>query len=189
MALPGFKMTERGLLPEDREAVSLLTKVRKAIAVLLKKDKDLFDINVNERSITHKLAEYLQLEFPDYNVDCEYNRHSDMVKYLYVPNKENERDDIEAKTVFPDIVVHKRKADEYNLLVVEVKKVRNLEEIENKPRRIEFDKQKLKAFTREEYRYKLGILIVFQIENVELFKYKLFIFKSSREICSMVLDV
>lgn len=182
-------MTKLGPLPENWEMVRLLIKVKKAIAVLLKKDKDLFDINVNERSITHKLAEYLQLEFPDYNVDCEYNRHLDMVKYLHVPNEEIGWDDIEAKTVFPDIVVHKRKTDEYNLLVIEIKKVRNLEEMENNSRKLEFDKQKLKAFTGGEYRYNLGILLVFPIENIERFKCVMFIFKDGNEICSKILEV
>ena len=42
---------------------------------LRKLDKDLLDINVNERTITHKLAEYLQKHFPEFNVDCEYNRY------------------------------------------------------------------------------------------------------------------
>ncbi len=37
-------------------------------------DNYLLDIMVNERTITHKLAEYLQEHIPEYNVDCEYNR-------------------------------------------------------------------------------------------------------------------
>ena len=44
---------------------------------LKKNDEPLLMHNVNERSITHKLAEYLQKHLPEYNVDCEYNRNTD----------------------------------------------------------------------------------------------------------------
>ena len=40
----------------------------------LKKDSYLSDVYANERSQTHKIAEYLQQILPGYNVDCEYNR-------------------------------------------------------------------------------------------------------------------
>lgn len=40
----------------------------------LKKDSYLSDVDANERSQTHKIAEYLQQILPGYNVDCEYNR-------------------------------------------------------------------------------------------------------------------
>ncbi len=57
-------------------------KVRQAIQVLLEKDRLLLELNVNERSITHKLAEYLQVEFPGCHVDCEYNRDGHDTKEL-----------------------------------------------------------------------------------------------------------
>ncbi len=50
-------------------------KIINAYKLLLKNDNYLFVVNANERSLTHKLAECLQLEFPEYNVDCEYNRN------------------------------------------------------------------------------------------------------------------
>lgn len=37
------------------------------------KERYLLENNANERSLTHKLAEYLNLEFQDFDVDCEYN--------------------------------------------------------------------------------------------------------------------
>ena len=40
----------------------------------LKEDSYLSDVDANERSQTHKIAEYLQQILPGYNVDCEYNR-------------------------------------------------------------------------------------------------------------------
>lgn len=48
----------------------------------LKKDSYLSDVNANERSQTHKIAEYLQQILPEYNVDCEYNRNLRQEKTL-----------------------------------------------------------------------------------------------------------
>lgn len=48
----------------------------------LKEDSYLSDVNANERSQTHKIAEYLQQILPEYNVDCEYNRNLRQEKTL-----------------------------------------------------------------------------------------------------------
>ena len=48
---------------------------KRAIRALLVKDQDLLALQANERSISHKLAEYLRKEIgEEYDVDCEYNR-------------------------------------------------------------------------------------------------------------------
>ena len=57
-------------------------------------------MDANERSLTHKLAEYLQCEFPDWHVDCEYNRHGLDVKRLAIHSWRVKADDTEARTVF-----------------------------------------------------------------------------------------
>ena len=48
----------------------------------LKEDSYLSDVNANERSQTHKIAEYLQQILPEYNVDCEYNKNLRQEKTL-----------------------------------------------------------------------------------------------------------
>ena len=48
----------------------------------LKDDSYLSDVDANERSQTHKIAEYLQQILPEYNVDCEYNRNLRQEKTL-----------------------------------------------------------------------------------------------------------
>lgn len=48
----------------------------------LKEDSYLSDIDANERSQTHKIAEYLQQILPEYNVDCEYNKNLRQEKTL-----------------------------------------------------------------------------------------------------------
>lgn len=133
-------------------------KVNGALDKLKENDNILLEINVNERTISHKLAEYLQIKFSDLSVDCEYNRHNDLIKKLNMPTDHISWDDVESKTVFPDIVVHKRNTDDENLLVIEIKKSSS---------RIghQFDIHKLKAFTSEPYNYKFGLFLEISVDG------------------------
>ncbi|MEJ5203491.1 MAG: hypothetical protein WHV66_14795 [Anaerolineales bacterium] len=134
--------------PNENE---IKTRVIIAICRLYCHDQDLLDVGVNERSLTHKLAEYLQDEFPEWHVDCEYNRRHDQVKRLHFEGGDIRADDTEARTVFPDIIVHRRRTDQ-NLIVLEVKKAGGIVETH--------DIEKLLAFTGEpEYRYRLGLFL------------------------------
>jgi DNA-directed RNA polymerase specialized sigma54-like protein len=109
------------------EPVLLRSKVINAINHLIEKDKYLLEIDVHERTITHRLALYLQCEFEDWNVDCEYNRNWDVIKQIQIIKQlnvtfpQNDFNMDESVSVFPDIIIHHRKSSE-NLLVVEVKK-------------------------------------------------------------------
>lgn len=60
----------------------------------------LMEIGENERSMTHKIAEYLQQEFPSWHVDCEYNRMEADSKKINLDDKPS--------NVCPDIIVHQR---------------------------------------------------------------------------------
>jgi hypothetical protein len=105
----------------------VLEKIKIAIDFLLRLDAYLFETDVNERSISHKFATYLQNEFKGWDVDCEYNRDRHDPKILNLPNiysLEVWPDDVQAKTVYPDIIVHRRGMEE-NLLVIEIKKTSN----------------------------------------------------------------
>ena len=126
-------------------------RVIEAICSLYRYDRELLDVNANERSITHKLAERLQREFPEWHVDCEYNRVGRETKKLIVNVGNPEPDDLDVKTVFPDIIVHRRMTDE-NLLVIEVKKATGRDDTG--------DIEKLERFTKvREYRYEYGLLL------------------------------
>ncbi len=54
--------------------------------------------DVHERAMTHKLAEYLQLQFPDYDVDCEYNRVGEKRKEDY-EKLDEEKKEMDSKNV------------------------------------------------------------------------------------------
>lgn len=116
--------------------------VQAALDMLFDRDAEILRNDVNERTITHKLAEYLEPEFPGWNVDCEYNRNHDQTKTLKsLRGDVAPIDDADGISVFPDIIVHKRMTDE-NLLVIEVKK-------STSRKSPDFDKQKLLAFKQE----------------------------------------
>ena len=125
-------------------------RLEKAATRLLDRDADLLKRDVNERSITHRLAVYVGEEFPEWFVDCEFNKHGDEVKQIENPaiaelsGETVSTADTDAISVFPDIIVHGRTRDD-NFLAIEVKKTTRATRFKD------FDKKKLEA-----YRYELG---------------------------------
>lgn len=113
-------------------------KIINAYKSLLKNDSYLLATDVNERSITHKLAEYLQVEFSEYNVDCEYNRNGLDVKGLESLVKNIASDNTDVVSVFPDIIIHHRGSND-NFIVIEAKKSSNKSN----------DNEKLVAYKRD----------------------------------------
>jgi hypothetical protein len=112
---------EDGLAARLRETVPG-TAVLSALQELLRRDAHLLKVDANERSITHRLAMYLQQELPDLHVDCEYNRDGADPKRLgYFHLERPDTADTDAHTVFPDIIAHIRDTDQ-NYLVIEAKK-------------------------------------------------------------------
>lgn len=166
----------------DPKPHEIETRVMRAIQMLLRHDSFLLDKNVNERSITHKLAECLQREFCEWHVDCEYNRIGKTRIRKALPGlrkelletgnrkalpgsrkelrelrllKTVETDNATGDTVFPDIIVHHRGDETDNLLVVEVKKstsTRNAQRI---------DKVKLELY-KERLQYRFAAFLLLQ---------------------------
>lgn len=137
------------------EKSEVLDGVRDAIKRLYARDQVLLEDDTNERSITHKLGEYLQQEFPRWHVDCEYNRegHDDSKRIprdLPERSTDDTEDDTEAVTVYPDIIIHER-GEEKNLLVMEVKKTHHQD--------LDWDKKKLETFVRGKLDYDYGLLL------------------------------
>ena len=100
--------------------------------------------HAGERAIVFRFAHYLQNliddngGFEDYNLDCEYNRNGTECKSL--PSF--------PKGTYPDIIIHQRGSNDYNLLVIEVKTYWNDD--------TERDKRKLKDFTAPNGKYKFS---------------------------------
>src|SRR5205814_4248312 len=96
--------------------------VVRALKQFLAHDHYLLEFDVNERTVSHRLAVYLEKGLPkQWSVDCEYNRNLAKVKGLHPPPDPIAWTDTKAKTVYPDIIVHKRGRPD-NLLVIEMKK-------------------------------------------------------------------
>ncbi|WP_342726761.1 hypothetical protein AAFG07_07900 [Bradyrhizobium sp. B097] len=110
---------------------------------LLKRDLLLLAIGAHEQAICHRLAVYLET-FSALNVDCEYNRQRVHPKSI--------RDG----RIKPDILIHKRMDNRFNIMVLEAKAgaATSLR-----------DKQKLEAMLeiRGMYRYALGVYL--HVEN------------------------
>lgn len=146
-----------------------MEKVNAVLRNFLDKDRNLLMLNASERSISHKLAEHLGKEFPDGDADYEYNRWGDRPKTLPEVLFNDITDyDQDARAIFSDIIVYKRQLPD-NLLVIEVKKSSSRENNDK-------DRIKLIAFTDPEgdYRYKVGLFIVFDVENQKVDKVRCF---------------
>src|SRR5207244_2867958 len=144
-------------------------RLRKAIRKLLKEDRDLFDFAVNERTVTQRLAVKLEEQFSELELglkaDCEYNRMwiegtgENLTKnypreIFGVPRV----DDVDAVTVFPDVIVHLRGIQFANILVVEAKRNAPVDVVP------ENDRIKLHEFTKSngDFRYPWGVYLNFR---------------------------
>jgi hypothetical protein len=119
--------------------------IEAALSLLYKNDLLLITNNTSERAITHKLAEYIEPKFPDWDVDCEYNQIGE-----HLP-----KSILRQHTSFPDVIVHKRGRSN-NLLVIEAKNSYSYHHGDK------HDKDKIQAYIEDErYRYKFGVWICF----------------------------
>lgn len=146
--------------PTEAEVHAALNE---AIEQLLVIDHHLLDANASERSLSHRLAIHLIDQFPDYEIDCEYNRDGFDVKKLTLAERDFKDDELDAVTVFPDIIVHKRGHQNNNLLVIEIKKASSSVSHD-------YDIEKLKAFKAElNYTFAAHVIIGF-LKNGQLIK-------------------
>ena len=138
----------------------LIDIFEKAKNEFLEKEKDIIKNDTNERTLTQRLAFYLELQlrknikYENYSVDCEYNRKEEDIKRLKFGKNTDK------KEIYPDIIVHQRKIKN-NLIAIEMKKTtsRNTDKIK--------DIEKLKALTDEKncYSYILGIYFELDITD------------------------
>ncbi len=140
------------------EIIEIKKKVDSAVQTLLDNDIDLLKLQVHERTVCHKFAEYLQSEFSCWNVDMEYNRKGKSPKFLKDLDGCKEHRN-EKNLVIPDIIIHHRNTNE-NLLVIEMK---------TSNRNPQCDIAKLKKFTSADTDdpYTFGLFIKFNQINEE----------------------
>jgi hypothetical protein len=130
-----------------------LNKVVTALAEFYAHEIFLFERDLGERTLTHRLAVHLEKQFPGWTVDCDYNRLGE--RTLRLPHGTMvSTDDHFAKSVYPDIVVHQREIPN-NLLAIEVRKAANHQSLEH-------DQHKLRALTDPHlwFAYWIGVYLV-----------------------------
>ena len=130
-----------------------LGRFERSLEALFDSDIYLLEHDINERTITHKLAEHLQVRFPEWHVDCEYNRDGHDPKRIRI---ETGLASIQIN-VYPDIIIHERGTNERNLLIVEAKK-------SNDPRLngAEADHQRIEGFSAS-LGYQIGVFLEFNV--------------------------
>lgn len=129
-------------------------RLRSAYGKLLQEDRVLLELDANERSITHKLAEYIQEEFVGWHVDCEYNRDGHRSKRVRLDH-DIPPADTDAQTVYPDVIVHKRGTPN-NLLVIEAKKSTTAS--------VSMDRAKLRAY-KSDLEYRFAFEVIFPVND------------------------
>jgi hypothetical protein len=140
------------------------TELNKLVAALQEfyaQEAFILEKDLGERTLTHRLAVYMEKHYPGWQVDCDYNRLGE--RTLRLPHGTIvSTDDTLGKSIFPDIVVHQR-AIPNNLLAVEVRKASNHQPIEH-------DQHKLKAMTDAHvwFAYWIGVLLTLSRKNVEM---------------------
>lgn len=168
-----------------------------AIETFRVNDNYLLINDVNERSITHRLAIYIENVFgKHFEVDCEYNKncghpserktmdvlYSELLRYRDCDRiRQMNFDDNEMveRYVYPDIVIHKRGENTKNLLIIEVKKSSSQENSD-------YDKLKLKAYTNQTsmngLHYKYGVFINFFVKQEKYKSPQIIFFENGKEV-------
>ena len=101
------------------------TILKRALLMLLNNDLKTFGKNIGERPIMCRIAHYMVGEGAEKDgltVDCDYNRHGDILKKYLWPPKAESIEGAKLKRFFPDIVLHMRRDNSQNILVCEIKK-------------------------------------------------------------------
>jgi hypothetical protein len=138
-----------------------LHKVVGAVREFYARETHLLEKDLGERTLTHRLAVYLEKQFPGWEVDCDYNRLGERTLRLPKGTIVSTDDDI-GKSVYPDIVVHQR-AIPNNLLAIEVRKATNHQPPEH-------DQHKLRGLTDPHlwFAYRIGVFLTLGKKHVTL---------------------
>ena len=127
---------------------NLLSPVQSAIKELYTKDIDLIKKDLCERCLVNRLAIYLDKLFPEFYVDCEFNKsfYKDIIGPKILSNINGN---------YVDIIVHKRSNNlGENLLCFEVKKKKNTRDRDK-------DRENLRILTDESrFSYAWGFYII-----------------------------
>ncbi len=161
-------------MTNNEKIIELIGIFEKAKNKFLKEEKEIIEIDINERTLSARLMFHLQTilledklyreKYKTYSVDCEYNRINEYkIKTLKrYENFEIDDNSDKIRKIFPDIILHKRK-EEDNLIVIEMKKsTSNNKDCKEK------DRERLKIMTDfnepNNFNYTLGVY--FEVDTI-----------------------
>ena len=153
----------------NKEIFELMDIFEKAKEKFLKEEKEIIEINVNERTLSARLMFHLQTlllneiyqeNYKEYSVDCEYNRRKEIVKILPKEYRELEKKD---KQIYPDIILHQRNSEK-NLMIIEMKKTYSSDEGGKNENR---DRLKFLTSLRKENKYKYLLGVYFEVNKFQ----------------------
>ena len=133
------------------EKVELEIILENIIGKFNENDSHLLQIGSHELSLSFRIGLYLAEQFENWDVDMEYNRRGIEKKRI---NRDNE-----LGLFRPDLIVHKRNNDDYNYIVIQIKK----DKYELNGDEVNKDRDYLKKLTMDNglYNYRFGILLYF----------------------------
>src|SRR5215813_1963683 len=140
------------------------TELNKLIAALQEfyaRETYILERDLGERTLTHRLAVLVEVNFAGWEVDCDYDRLGE--RTLRLPRGTIvSTDDHLAKSIYPDIVVHQREIPN-NLLAIEVRKSANHQPLGH-------DQHKLRALTDPHlwFAYWIGLLLILGKKQVTM---------------------
>ena len=149
----------------EQDKIAELDKVIGALGVFYARETFLLEKDAGERALAHRLAVHLESRFRGWDVDCEYNRLGERRLLLPKATIVSTDDDV-GKSIYPDIVVHRRTVPE-NLLAIEIRKGGNYQPLDH-------DRHKLRALTDPHlwFAYRIGLLLVLgkkRVTSVEVY--------------------
>ena len=125
--------------------------LNRAVERLESLDGYLLENRHHEQSISHRLAVYLEQEFPDWYVDCEYNRAGGGSDPKRGPD---------GQPNIPDIIVHQRGQYGPNLLAIEIKPSSKPESEQNT------DRNKLRGYLSG-HAYSYAVFLTYDAEGFD----------------------
>jgi len=136
----------------------LMESVQACVRRLYSRDYSLIERGVHEMALTFRLGMYLQKAFPQYDVDCEYNRN--------VREPKRTPYNAQGHSTRPDILIHRREQNfPTNLVLLEAKRVGD----HISP----YDLRKVRYFVHGDrvgnpYRYQLGVVLLLKPTEFEM---------------------
>lgn len=111
-------MSKMETFPTDADT-DVQATLDRALATLTIRDAAILDADANERTIACRLALYLQMELPHWDVDCEYNCWAATGQRKGHTIVTTTSETTNARTIYPDILIHHRDSHEH-LAVIEL---------------------------------------------------------------------